>query len=147
MCREDVQHTTFVNHLDSQRWPRYRSYIKGMSEQWAILQALKCGLWYDPAIPLLGIHTEDTRIERDRCTPMFFTALFTIARAWKQPRCLSADEQVRKLCTYTQRNITQLLKGCIWISSNEVDETGAYYTEWGKSEKHQYSILMHIHGI
>ena len=52
---------------------------------------------YDPAIPLLGIHTEETRIERDTCTPVFITALFTIARTWKQPRCPSADECIRKL--------------------------------------------------
>ena len=37
---------------------------------------------YDPAIPLLGIHTKETRIERDTCTSMFITALFTIARTW-----------------------------------------------------------------
>ena len=47
-------------------------------------------------IPLLGIHTEETRIERDTCTPMFITALFVIARTWKQPRCPSADEWIRK---------------------------------------------------
>ena len=47
---------------------------------------------YDPAIPLLGIHIEETRIERDTCTPMFITALFIIGRTWKQPRCPSADE-------------------------------------------------------
>ena len=52
---------------------------------------------YDPAIPLLGIHTEETRIERDTCTPMFIAALFVIARTWKQPRCPSADEWIRKL--------------------------------------------------
>ena len=52
---------------------------------------------YDPAIPLLGIHTEETRIERDTYTPMFITAPFTIARTWKQPRCPSADEWIRKL--------------------------------------------------
>jgi len=40
---------------------------------------------YDPAIPLLGIHTEETRIERDMRTPMFIAALFIIARTWKQP--------------------------------------------------------------
>ena len=45
---------------------------------------------YDPAIPLLGIHTEETRRERDTCTPMFIAALFIIARTWKQPRCSSA---------------------------------------------------------
>ena len=39
---------------------------------------------YDPTIPLLGIHTEETRTERDTCTPMFIAALFIIARTWKQ---------------------------------------------------------------
>ena len=51
---------------------------------------LEIELPYDPAIPLLGIHTEKTRIERDTCTLMFIAALFTIARTWKQPRCPSA---------------------------------------------------------
>ena len=49
------------------------------------------------AIPLLGIHTEETRIERDTCTPMFIAALFIIARTWKQPRYPSANEWIRKL--------------------------------------------------
>ena len=49
------------------------------------------------AIPLLGIHNEETRIEKDTCTPMFIAALFIIARTWKQPRCPSADEWIRKL--------------------------------------------------
>ena len=52
---------------------------------------------YDPAIPVLGIHTKDTRIERDTCTPMFITAVFTIAKTWKQPRSSPADEWIRKL--------------------------------------------------
>ena len=51
---------------------------------------------YDPAIPLLCIHTKKTRIERDMCTPMFFAALFTTASTWKQPRCPSADDWIRK---------------------------------------------------
>jgi len=58
---------------------------------------IKIELPYDPAIPLLGIHTEETRIERDTCTPIFIAALFIISRTWKQPRCLSADEWIRKL--------------------------------------------------
>ena len=40
---------------------------------------------YDPAIPLLGIYLEETKIERDACIPLFIAALFTIARKWKQP--------------------------------------------------------------
>ena len=54
-------------------------------------------LSYDPEIPLLGIHTEETRIERDTCTSMFITALFIIARTWKQPRCPSSDKWIIKL--------------------------------------------------
>ena len=64
---------------------------------WRLLKKLEIELSYDPEIPLLGIHTEETRIERDMCTPMFITTLFTIARTWKQLRCPSADEWIRKL--------------------------------------------------
>ena len=58
---------------------------------------LEIELPYDPAITLLGIHTKETRIERDTCVPVFIAALFIIARTWKQPRCPSADEGIRKL--------------------------------------------------
>ena len=64
---------------------------------WRLLKKLEIELPYDPAIPLLGIHTEETRIERDTGTPMFITAMFTIARTWKQARCPSADKWIRKL--------------------------------------------------
>ena len=42
---------------------------------------------YDPRILLLGIYLEETKIEKDTCIPLFISALFTIARTWKQPRC------------------------------------------------------------
>ena len=64
---------------------------------WRFLKKLEIELPYDLAIPLLGIHTKETRVERDTCTPMFIAALFIIARTWKQPRCPSADEWIRKL--------------------------------------------------
>ena len=50
-----------------------------------------------PAIPLLGMYTEETRSERDMCIPMFIAALFRIARTFKQPRCPLADEWIRNL--------------------------------------------------
>ena len=53
-------------------------------------------IWKDQARSLLGIHTKETRIERDMWTLMFITALFKIARTWKQPRCPSADEMDKK---------------------------------------------------
>ena len=52
---------------------------------------------YDPAIPLLGIYPEETKIEKYTYITLFFAALFTIARTWKQPRCLSTDEWIQKL--------------------------------------------------
>ena len=52
---------------------------------------------YDPAIPLLGIYPEKTIIEKDKHTPIFIAALFTIARTGKQPRCPSTDEWIKKL--------------------------------------------------
>ena len=58
---------------------------------WRFLKKLKTELPYDPAIPFLGIYTEETRSETDMCTPMFIAALFIIARTWKEPRCPSAD--------------------------------------------------------
>ena len=51
-----------------------------------------------PSLWVFPVHqSEETRSERDTCTPMFVTALFIIARTWKQPRCPSADEWIRKL--------------------------------------------------
>ena len=104
---------------------------------WSFLKKkLKIEFPYDPAIPLLGIHTEETIIERDTCTPVFITALFIIARTWKQPRHPSADKWIRKLWyIYTMEYYLAIKKNHIWVSSNEVDETGAYYTEWSKSER------------
>ena len=61
------------------------------------LKKLETELPYNPAIPLQGIHTEETRIEIDTCTPVFITALFTTARTQKQPRCPSVDNWIRKL--------------------------------------------------
>ena len=52
---------------------------------WRFLKQLETELPYDPAILLLGIHTKETRIERDMCTPMFITALFIIGQDMEAP--------------------------------------------------------------
>ena len=64
---------------------------------WRFLKNLGIKPPYDPAIPLLGIYPEETKIGRDTCIPLFIAALFTIARTWKQPRCPSKDEWIKKL--------------------------------------------------
>ena len=64
---------------------------------WRFLKKLQIELPYDPAIPLLGIYPEKTKIQKGSCTKMFIAALFTIARIWKQPKCLSLDEWIKKM--------------------------------------------------
>ena len=61
------------------------------------LKKLKIELPYDPAIPLLDIYSEKTIIQKETCTTMFNAALFTIARTWKQPKCPSTDEWIKKM--------------------------------------------------
>ena len=63
---------------------------------WRFLKKLKIKLPCDPAIPLLGIYPEKIIIEKDN-PPLFIAALFTIAKTWKQPRCPSIDEWIKKV--------------------------------------------------
>ena len=116
---------------------------------WRFLKKLEIELPYDLAIPLLGTHTEETRIERDKCTPMFITALFTIAGTWKQPGCLLADEWIRKLWyIYTMEYYSTIKKHAfesvlmMWLKLEPFIQS-----EVNQKEKHQYSILTHIYGI
>ena len=74
---------------------------------WRFLKKLGIKPPYDPAIPLLGIYPEETRVEKDTCILLFIAALFTIARTWKQPRYPLTGEWIKKCGTYTQWNITQ----------------------------------------
>ena len=66
---------------------------------WRFLKKLGIKPPYDPAIPFLGIYPEETRVEWDTCIPLFIAALYTIVYSgtWKQPRCPSTDEWIKKL--------------------------------------------------
>ena len=88
------------------------------------------------------------RIEKDTCTPMFIAALFIIARTWKQPRCPSADEWIRKLWyIYTMEYYSAVQKNSFesvlmrWMKLEPIIQS-----EVSQKEKHQYSILTHIYG-
>ena len=64
---------------------------------WKFLKKLKIELPYDPAIPFLGVYLEKTIIQKDTCTTMFNAVLFTIAKTWKQPKCPSTEEWIKKM--------------------------------------------------
>ena len=111
---------------------------------WRFLKNLEIELPYDPAIPLLGIHNKETRIERDTCTLMFIAALFTIARTRKQPRCPLADEWIRKLWyIHTMDYYSAIKKNTFesilmrWMKLEPIIQS-----EVSQKGKHQYSILM-----
>ena len=116
---------------------------------WSFLKNLGIKLSYDPGTPLLGIYPEETRIEKDTRTPVFIAALFTIARTWKQPRCPSASEWIKKLqyiCTVEyystiERNAFEpvLVR---WMNLES-----AIQSEVSQKEKEKYCILTHVYGI
>ena len=64
---------------------------------WRFLKTLGIKPPYDPAITLLGIYSEETKLEKYTCIPLLIAALFTIARTWKQPKCLLTGEWIKKL--------------------------------------------------
>ena len=64
---------------------------------WKFFKKLKIEPSYNPAIPLLGIYTEKNIIQKGSCTTLFIVALFTMVRTWKQPKCPSIDEWIKKM--------------------------------------------------
>ena len=104
---------------------------------------------YDPAIPLLGIYPEKTKIEKDTCIPLFTAALFTIAGTWKQPRCPSTDEWIKKLWfIYTMENYSAIKRNTFelvlmkWMNLEPIIQS-----EVSQKEKDKYHILIHIYEI
>ena len=110
---------------------------------WRFLKKLEIELPYDLAISLLGIHTAETRIEKDTCTPMFTAALFTIIRTWKQPRCSPEDEWIRKLWyIHTMKYYSATKKNAFksvlmrWMKLEPIIQS-----EVSQNEKHQYTYI------
>ena len=109
---------------------------------------LKIELPYDPAIPLLCIYPEKTIIQKESCTQMFFAALFTIARTWKQPKCLSTDEWIKKMWYIHTLEYYSAIKRNVIGSFVEtwMDLETVIQSEVSQKEKNKYHILMHIYG-
>ena len=102
-----------------------------------------------PSNPTAGHIHRGNQNWKDMCTPMFITELFIIARTWKQPRCPSADEWIRKLWyIYTVEYYSSIKKNTFesvlmrWMKLEPIIQN-----EVSQKEKHQYSILTHIYGI
>ena len=116
---------------------------------WRFLKKLGIKPPYDPAIPLLDIYPEETKIERDTCIPLFIAALFTVARTCKQPRCPSTDEWIKKLWyIYTMEYYSAIKRNAFesalmsWMNLEPIIQS-----EVSQKGKDKYHILMHIYEI
>ena len=113
---------------------------------WKFLKKLGIKAPYDPAIPLLSIYPEETKIEKDTCIPLFIVALFTIVRTCKQPRCPSTDEWIKKLLSiYTMEYYSAMKRNTFesvlmrWMNLEPIIQS-----EVSQKEKDKYHILTHI---
>ena len=116
---------------------------------WRFLKKLGIKPPYDPAIRFLGMFTEETKIEKDTCILLFIAALSTMARTWKQPRCPSIDEWIKKLWyIYTVDYYSAIKRNAFesvlirWLNLEPFIQS-----EVNQKEKDKYCILMHICGI
>ena len=116
---------------------------------WRFLKKPEIEPPHNPTISLLHIHTKETKIERDMCTPVFIAALFTIARTWRQPKCPSADKWIRKLWYVNIMEYYSAIKKNAfesvlmrWMKLELIIQS-----EVSQKEKHQYSLLIHIYVI
>ena len=110
---------------------------------WKFLKKLKIKLPYDPAIPLLGIYPEKTRIQKETCTTMFIAALFTIARTWMQPKCPFTDEWIKKMWhIYTMEYYSAVKRNEIELFvARWMDLESVIQSEVSQKEKNKYCIL------
>ena len=115
---------------------------------WRFLKTTKIELPYDQTIPLLGIYPEKTIIQKNTCTPVFIAELFTVARTWKQPKCPSKEEWIKKMWyMYTVDYYSAIKRNEIrssvemWMNLGSVIQS-----ELCQKEKNKYHILMHICG-
>ena len=116
---------------------------------WRFLKKLKIELPYDPAIPLLGIYPEKTIIQNESCTTMFIVALFTIARTWKQPKCPSTDDWIKKMWhIYTMEYYSAIKRNEIALFVMRWMDLGSVIrSEVSQKEKNKYRMLTDVYGI
>ena len=116
---------------------------------WRSIKKLEIKPLYDPAIPFLGVYPEEAKTEKDTCIPLFIAALFAIAITWKQPRCPSTDEWIKKLWyIHTMEYYSAIKRNTFesvlmrWLNLEPIIQS-----EVSQKEKNKYLILTHMYKI
>ena len=128
-------------------WWEYKLIQPLWKMVWRFLKELGIKPPYDPAIPLLGIHPKEKKIEKDTCTPMFSAALFTTARTWKEPRGPTTDEWIKKLWYIYSGNYSAIKRNTESVLMRWINLEPIIQSEVSQKEKNKYCILTHIYGI
>ena len=110
---------------------------------WRFLRKLKRELPFDPAISLLSIYPEKTMTRKDTWTPMFIAALYTIAKTWKQPKCPSTEEWIKKMWyIYTMEYYSAIKKNEIpAFLATWMDLETIMLSEVSHTMRHQHQVL------
>ena len=114
---------------------------------WRFLKKLKIQLPYDPAIPLLGMYLDKSIIQKDIRTPAtFIAALFTIVKTWKQPKCPSTDEWIKKMWyIHTMEYYSAIKKNEITpFAATWMDLEIIILSEVTQKEKDKYHMISHV---
>ena len=118
---------------------------------WRFLRKLKIELPFDPAIPLLGIYPEKTMTRKDTCTCtlVFIAALLTIVKTWKQPRCPSTEEWIKKMgYIYTMEYYSAIKRNEIpAFLATWMDLETIMLSEVSHTMRHQHPMLSLTCGI
>uniref|UniRef100_A0A8W4F7N7 Uncharacterized protein n=1 Tax=Sus scrofa TaxID=9823 RepID=A0A8W4F7N7_PIG len=116
---------------------------------WRFLRKLNIELPYDLAIPLLGIYPDKITLQKDTCTHMFTAALFTIAKTWKQPKCPSTDEWMKKIWyIYTMEYYSAIKNNEIMpFAATEMQLEILILSELSRKEKDKFYMISLICGI
>ena len=108
-------------------------------------QKLKIEIPFDPGIPLLGIYPKNAAVqfEEDICSLMFVVALFTIAKKWKQPKCPSVDEWIKKMrYIYTMEYYSAIRrKQILPFATTWMELEGIMLSEISQAEKDKYQMI------
>ena len=112
---------------------------------WRLLKKLKIKIPFDPGIPLLGIYLKKTisQFQKDICTSMFIAALFTITKIWKQSKCPSVDEWIKKKWyIYPMKYYSAIKRREILLSATKWSELeGIMLSEISQAEKDKYQMI------
>ena len=118
---------------------------------WRFLKELKIDLPYDPAIALPGIYPKDSDAmkRRDTCTPMFLAAMSTLAKLWKEPRCPSKDEWIKKMWFMYTMEYSSAVRNDKYppFASTWMELEGIMLSEVSQSEKDKHYMVSFIWGI